>query len=34
MTIEHWFNQEGTLKGLRQLGDVLSQAQVLAASDS
>ena len=25
MTIEHWFNQEGTLKGLRQLGEVLEQ---------
>ena len=27
MTIEHWYDQEGTLKGLRQLGEVLDQLQ-------
>ena len=26
MTIEHWFTQGGTLKGLRQLGGVLKRS--------
>jgi len=34
MTIEHWFDREGTLKGLRQLGAVVNEVKPTVSSTS